>query len=84
MARAQEKHDIRQRGAHGVPAGHVSAPGLQDIRAAIETVAQLLERDERYLGLFLRLEDELRNAEHRQDALVRARRYLPPTRPSGR
>lgn len=83
MARAQEKRDIRQRGAHGVPTGHVPAPRLQDIRAAIETVARLLERDERYLGLFLRLEDELRNAEHRQDALARARRYLPPTRPSG-
>lgn len=53
------------------------SPGgkLQELRNALETVAQLIDRDESYLPIFVRLEQEilLEEAKVVNDPLARAR-----------
>ena len=46
------------------------------IENALRIVAELLDKDEAYLPIFLRLEDELKKAENRSAALVRASAFL--------
>lgn len=50
---------------------------IQRILSCMETVAMLLETDEAFLPIFIRLERELEAAQAAQDALERSRAYLP-------
>ena len=49
----------------------------QRILACLKTVAILLEKDEAYLPIFLRLERELEAESEKQEIIARARKYLP-------
>lgn len=93
MARGQKDHGHELRGDPVAPSGHARAPTpgrrgtphatavtIQQIRASLGTLALLLQTDQRYLGLFLRLEEELQAAELREAALARAQAYLPRKR----
>lgn len=94
MARGQKDHGQELRGDAVAPSGHAPTPAtperqgtpratavtIQQIRASLGTLALLLQTDQRYLGLFLRLEEELQAAELREAALARARAYLPRKR----
>lgn len=48
---------------------------LDRIKSCLQTVAELVEHDEAYLPIFLRLEAELQAATNRQAALERAKSY---------
>lgn len=49
---------------------------LLRIRSCVQTVAILLETNHAYLPIFLRLEQELKAEQARQDAIARSRTYL--------
>ena len=49
----------------------------EDIIEALGIIARILEDDERYLQIFLRLEAELDKVRSEREALTRARTYLP-------
>jgi hypothetical protein len=48
---------------------------LDRIKSCLKTVAELVEHDEAYLPIFLRLEAEFDAATNRQEALERAKSY---------
>lgn len=48
---------------------------LDRVKSCLQTVAELVEHDEAYLPIFLRLEAELQAATNRQEALERAKSY---------
>lgn len=65
--------------AEGVYA--ISAAQVLEARIvkALGTVAQLVVDDPAYVPVFERLEQELDNIQSRNDAIERARKYLPPS-----
>jgi hypothetical protein len=80
MAREQKRHANRQETANDLAAPGVSFPGskrnVEDrILNALAVVADLLDHDEAYLSIFLRLEAELEKAKAQQSALKRAKSF---------
>lgn len=57
-------------------ARHGAQSAEQRIENALRIVAELLEQDDSYLPIFLRLEAELKKVDARSAALNRARAYL--------
>ena len=47
------------------------------ILACLQIIATLLEKDEAYLPIYLRLERELEAESEKQEIIARARKYLP-------
>ncbi|MCV2894515.1 hypothetical protein [Lentibacter sp. XHP0401] len=87
MARDRKRHASDKKVPPAPPVAVVVSPDAltsslfdakhQRIQSCLQTVAILLETNDAYLPIFLRLERELEAEQRKRDTIARARKYLP-------